>query len=107
MIQGQLLLDTVLALTERGDPTSHRCHMLTDGQVEALDERGVDLAAKGSQHGIDGLQGAKHHAVPHPHQAPAPYRLHHLRIEELRQRHPAGLGGGPLSWWRDGCTRWP
>src|SRR5215471_18179149 len=56
-----------------------------------LDERGVALAAKGSQHGIDGLQGAKHHAVPHPHQAPAPYRLHHLRREELRQRPPAGL----------------
>src|SRR5215471_4563765 len=36
MIQGQLLLDTVLALTERGDPPSHRGHMLTDGQVEAV-----------------------------------------------------------------------
>src|SRR5919198_370911 len=34
-----------------------------------LDKRGVDLAAQGSQHRIDGLQGAKHLAVPHPYQA--------------------------------------
>src|SRR2546428_5454202 len=70
--------------------------MLTDGQVEALDESGVDLATKWSQHGIDGLQGAKHHAVPHPYQAPAPHRLHHLRIEELRQRYPARLEVWPF-----------
>src|SRR5438874_4422917 len=45
-----------------------------------LNERGVDLAAKWSQHGIDGLQGAKHHPMTHPHQAPPPHRLDHLRI---------------------------
>src|SRR6266702_6138492 len=94
MIQGQLLAYAVLALAERGNPTSHRCHMLTDGQVEALDERGVDLAAKWSQHGIDGLQCTKHHAMTHPYQTPSAHGLDHLRIEQLRQRHPARLGPG-------------
>src|SRR6266700_6089576 len=71
-------------------------------QIEALDESGVDLAAQGSQHGIDGLQGAKHHAVPHAHQAPAPHGLDHLRIEQVRQWHPARLGAWPcgLAAWR-------
>jgi hypothetical protein len=70
--------------------------MLTDGQVEALYESGVDPAAKESQHGIDGLQSTKHHAVLYPHQASAPHRLHHLRIGELRQRHPTRLGVWPF-----------
>src|SRR6266446_8516094 len=96
MIQHELLAYAVLALAERGDPTSHRRHMLTDSQIEALDESGVDLAAKGRQHGIDGLQGAKHHAVTHPHQAPAPHRLDDLGIEELRHRYPARLRRRPF-----------
>src|SRR6516164_5588679 len=57
-----------------------------------LDERGVDLVAQGSSHRIDGLQGAKHHAVLHPHQAPAPHRLDDLGLEQLRHR--------PLAWLR-------
>src|SRR6266446_7925502 len=77
----------------RGLPGS-RSFLSTNGSH--LDVRGVDLAAQGSQNGIDGLSCAKHDAVPHPHQAPAPHRLHHLRLAELRQRHPARLGVGPL-----------
>src|SRR2546430_8861440 len=51
---------------------------------------------------MDGLQGAKHHAVTHPHQAPAPHRLDDLRIEELWHRHPARLRRRPfvLAAWR-------
>src|SRR5262249_60287533 len=44
-IQGQLLAYTVLTLAERGDPTSHRRHMLTDGQVEALHQGRVEVPA--------------------------------------------------------------
>src|SRR5215467_271841 len=96
MIQGQLLAYAVLALAERGNPTPHRCHMLPDGQVEALDERGVALAAKGSQPGIDGLQGTKHHAMPHVDQTAPAHRLDHLRIQQCGPRHPARLGRWPL-----------
>jgi hypothetical protein len=35
-------------------------------------------------------------------QAPASYRLDHLRVEQLRQRHPARLGCGACDlapWW--------
>ena len=45
---------------------------------------------------IDGLQGAKHHTVLHIDQAPTPYRLHHLRVEQLRLRHPARLRAWPF-----------
>jgi len=34
--------------------------MLAHRQVEALNASSVDLPAEGSQHGIDGLQGAKY-----------------------------------------------
>src|SRR6266478_5611893 len=92
MIQRQLLPQPLLALAQRGDAPPHRGHMVADSEVKALYESGVDLAAKRSQNGIDGLQGAKHHAVTHPHQAPTPHRLDDLGIEELRHRYPARLG---------------
>jgi hypothetical protein len=41
---------------------------------------------------IDGFQRAKHHAVRHVDQAPAPHGLDHLRVEQTRQGHPARLG---------------
>src|SRR5215470_7890241 len=85
MIQDELLPQAVLTLAECGHPSPHRGHMLAHRQVEALNERGIDLAAQGRQHGIDGLQGAKHHTMMHLRQTPAPHRLHHLRVEELRQ----------------------
>ena len=91
VIQRQLLAQARFVFAQRADPSPHRGHMLTDGEVQPLDERGVDLAAKGSQHRINGLQGAKHHTVMHPHQAPTPHRLDDLGIEQLRHRHPARL----------------
>src|SRR5215510_3603238 len=94
--QPQLLPQAVLPLAQRSDPTSYRGHMLAYREVEALNEGGVDLAAKGSQHGIDGLQSAKDHAMAHAHQAPPAYGLDHLGIEQLRPRHPARLGVWPL-----------
>src|SRR5882724_3885383 len=54
----------------RGLPGS-RSFLSTNGSH--LNERGVDLPAKWRQNGIDGLQCAKHHAVPHAHQAPPAY----------------------------------
>ncbi len=63
MIHGQLLLDTVLALAQRGDSPSYRRHMLTDGEVQTLHEGGVDLPAKRHQNLIDGLKRAEQCAV--------------------------------------------
>src|SRR5262249_51063039 len=91
MIQDQLLAYTILTLAERGDTTSHRRHRLTDGQVEALHEGRVDLPAMRGQHLLDRLQRAEDHAVRDVDQAPPAYCLDHLRIEQPRQRHPAGL----------------
>src|SRR5262249_50470397 len=73
----------------RGLPGSQR-FLSTNGSH--LYERGVDLAAKWSQNGIDGLQGAEHDAVAYADEAPPAHGLDDLRIEELRQWHPAGLG---------------
>ena len=58
VIQRQLLAQARFVFAQRADPSPHRGHMLADGEVQPLDEGGVDLAAQGSQHGIDGLQGA-------------------------------------------------
>src|SRR3989442_11476758 len=96
MIQDELLAYAVLALAERADLSSDRRHMLADGQVDALHERRVNLPAAGRQHLLDRLQRAEHDAVLHVDQAPAPYGLHYLRIEQTRQGHPAGLGRWPL-----------
>src|SRR4029077_5706022 len=96
MIQGQLLAYAVLTLAECGDPTSHRRHMLTDGQVEALDEGRLDLPAMCRQHLLDRTEGAEDDAVLPVDQTPAPHGLHHLCIEQLRQRHPARFRCGPL-----------
>src|SRR5207247_8156951 len=92
MVQGELLPHAVLALTECADSSSHGCHMLTDGEVEPLHKGRVDVPTQGSQHGIDGLQRAKHHAVPHPHQAPAVYGLDDLRVQQLWEWQPPRLG---------------
>src|SRR5215467_13427817 len=89
MEDGHLLPQPVFALAERADPAPDRGDMLADAEVDPLHEGGIDVPTKRSEEVIDGLQGAKHHAVLHVDQTPAPYGLHHLRIEQLRQWHPA------------------
>src|SRR5215467_16173788 len=92
MEDSQLLPQPVFALAERADSSPDRGDMLPDDEVEALHEGGIDVPAMRSQHGIDGLQRAKHHAMTHPYQTPSAHGLDHLRREQLRQRHPARLG---------------
>src|ERR1043166_7868772 len=67
-----------------------------------LHEGGVDVPAMRSQHVIDGLQRTKHHAMTQPYQTPSAHGLDHLRIEQLRQRHPPRLrcGACDLAPWR-------
>jgi len=43
--QHQLMLQAVLALTQRVDPAPHRRHALTNVEVEALDKRRIHLPA--------------------------------------------------------------
>src|SRR6266852_1133688 len=102
MIQGQLLVEAVLAFAERRHTPPDRGDMLADTEVEAFNEGGVDLPAAGRSHLLDGLQGPEDHPVAHPHQAPPAYRLDHLRIEQPGQRHPAWLGRRTFvlaAWW--------
>src|SRR5262249_15787465 len=61
-----------------------------------LNERGVDLPAAGRQHLLDRLKRAEHDPVCDGDQTAPPHGLDHLRVEQLRQRHPARLGVWPL-----------
>ena len=92
--QHQLILQARFALAERVDPAPDRRHPLADVEVESFHKGGVDGPATRRQDLLDGQPGAEHHAVFDPHDAPAPVRLHHLRIEQLGQRHPPRLGQG-------------
>src|SRR3989442_15486687 len=92
VIQRQLLPQPILALTQRADPSSDCRHMLTHRQVDALNECRVDLPAVRGEPLLDGLQGTEHDAVAYADQAPPAHGLDDLRIEELRQGHPAGRG---------------
>src|SRR5262249_57988093 len=93
MIQDELLVYALLTFAEGHDASTHGGHVLADGQVEALNEGRVDLPTARRVHLLDGLKGPEHHAVTHAYQAPAAHRLHHLRIEQRRLRHPAPLRG--------------
>ena len=68
--QCQLMSQPVFALTQRADSSSDRRDMLADVEIEALHESRVDVPAARRSHLLDGFQGAEHHAVPYPHQAP-------------------------------------
>ena len=50
MIQCELLVYALLTFAERGDASSDSGHMLADAQVDALNERRVDLPAVRRQH---------------------------------------------------------
>src|SRR5713101_131143 len=102
MIYGELLPQPLLALAQRIDTPSHRGHMLADGEVKPLYESGVDLPAAGREHLLDRRKRAEHDPVPHADQTAPPHGLDHLRIEQLRQRHPTRLrcGACGLAPWR-------
>lgn len=85
----QLLPQPLLALTQRADPASDCRHVLTNRQVDALNECRVDLPAARRSHLLDRLEGPEHHTVAHAHQAPPADGLDHLGVKQLRQRHPA------------------
>jgi len=89
-------LTPILTLAQRADPAPDCGDMLAHTEVDPLHECGVDVPAMRSQHGIDSLQGAKHDAVTHPHQATAACGLDDLRIEQLWERHPTWPGGRAL-----------
>jgi len=93
LVESQLLPQPILALAQRADPAPDCGDMLANTEVDPLHERGIDVPAIRSQHGIDGLKCAKHDAVPHPHQATAAYGLDDLRVEQLWEWPPTGLGG--------------
>jgi hypothetical protein len=75
--------------------------MLTDGQVDALHKRGIDLPAACCQHLLDSFHRPEDHTMLDGHEAPAPVRLHHPRLEQPGPRHPARLGR-----WTFGLAAW-
>jgi hypothetical protein len=95
VVERQLLPQPVFTLAQRADPSPDCGHMLPDGKVDPLHKGCVDVPPQWGEDVIDSLQGAKHHAALHIAPAPAPYGLDHLRIEQLRQRHPTRFGGWP------------
>ena len=92
LLQCQRLPQAVLALAERADSSSHRGHLLADGQIEAFHKRRLDLPTAGSQHLLDGLQRAAYAPVSHADQAPVAYGLDDLRVEPWWEWPPARLG---------------
>src|SRR5215831_2179966 len=101
--QHQLLPHAVLPLAQRGDTPPHCRHPLPDVQVEPLDKGRLDLPATGRQHLCDACYRPEHHAVAHADQMPAPHGLDHLRVEQLRQRHPTRLRCGACATWWTTC----
>src|SRR5262249_39777655 len=91
LIQGQLLPYACLVFAQCRNAPSNSGDMLAQVEIEALDEGGVDVPTTRREHLLDGLQGPEHDAVAHAHQAPTPYGLDHLRIQQPWQRHPARL----------------
>src|SRR5262249_21994899 len=92
LIEGELLLQALLTLTQRAHPSADRRYMLPDGEVEAFHECRVDLPATGGQHLLLCPAGSEDYTMTDTDEAPAPGRLDHLGIEQLRQRQPAQLG---------------
>src|SRR5215467_5620916 len=92
LVHRPLLPYAVLALTERVDPTSHRRYPLANIEVQPFDKRCIDLATTRCQHLLHPLHGAEHHPIRDAHDAPAPVRLHYLRVEQLGDRYPARFG---------------
>jgi hypothetical protein len=102
--QNSLLASPRFLFTQGVNPTPDGGDMLPDVQIQALNQRRVDLPAVLGQDCLDRLQGAQHHPMTHPHQTPPAHRLDPLRIEPRRQGPPAGLrrgAGGLVAWWLD------
>lgn len=87
-----LLAQAVLALTQRAAASSDRGHMLTDIEVKALDEGGIDLPTMCRQDLVHRLQGAAYDAVAPPDQTPLAHGFDHWRIQQWRQWPPAWRG---------------
>jgi hypothetical protein len=94
MGQGHLRAYAVLVCAPRGDAPAKSGHLLAHRQVAALATGRVALPTARRAPLLDGRQGPAHHAVPHPHQAPAPHGLDDLGLEELGPGHPPGRRRG-------------
>jgi hypothetical protein len=95
--ESQLLAYAGFVFAQRVDPPPNGRDRLAQVQVEALGNRRVDLPASLGEYLLDGLTRAEHHAMFDPNDAPPAVGLDDLRIEELRQGHPAGFGYRPFA----------
>jgi hypothetical protein len=63
--------------------------MLTQSEVEALNNCRGELPPTGPEHVLNGVQRAAYHPGAHLDETPPAHGLHHVRIEQLRERPPA------------------
>src|SRR5712691_7385021 len=102
------MLQALLALAERVDSATYRCHTLTDVEVESFDKGSVDPPATRRKHFFDPVQGTEHDAVLDPHKTPAPVRLDNLSVKQCGQRQPPRLRSWPCvlaSLWLNPMTK--
>jgi hypothetical protein len=93
----QLLTQARFVFAPRVDSPPDGRAMLAQVQIQALDKRRIDLPTSPGQPRLDGLSHAEHDLVLDPHEASPAVGLDDLRLEELRQGHPAGFGHRPLA----------
>src|SRR5258708_24312415 len=89
LIQSQLLPYACLVFAQCRNAPSNSGDMLAHGEIEALDEGGVDVPTTRREHLLDGLQSPEHDAVAHAHQPPPPHVLHHLPLPQLPPAPPS------------------
>jgi hypothetical protein len=93
LIQRQLLADALRAFAQGHDVPPDGGHVLADRQVDALNERGIDVLFLWGLHVFDARLRAEHYAMAHLNQPSASVFPDNLRIESLWQGHPARLRG--------------
>jgi len=94
LVEGQLLMEAFFSFAQRHHAPPYRGDMLTDGEVHTLNEGRIDVLALRGEDLLDSSQRAKDDTMADAGEASTPVRIHHLRVEELWQGHPAGPGRG-------------
>jgi hypothetical protein len=93
LIQGQLPGCALLAFAQGHDAPPDGGHVLADRQVEALNERALDVLTRWGQKAVDASLRAEYHTMAPRIQPSASIFLDDLRIDSPWQGDPARLRG--------------
>jgi hypothetical protein len=94
----QWRLQAILVLAQRGDPAADRRHALANSESQSLHQCRGDLPATHRYDLFYRTHGPEPHPVLHSNHALTPGLLDALRLQQSRQRQPAGLGHWALGW---------